>query len=411
MAGVDQQKGPLAYLKVIELAGLAPVPYCGQILKQFGADVIHVSRYGGVQPSDPSGLGIGKRSVSLDLKSKDGIQVLLRMLKNADVLLDPMRPGVLEKMGLDPKFLLKEINPRLIIARVTGWGQTGPYAQAAGHDANYVALTGLLSLFARSERDAPLPPINILGDFAGGGMLAVVGILLALHERQRSNLGQVVDAAMVDGATHLATFIHRMRDNGAWEDGPGRNTLDTAAPFYDSYVCSDGKFLSVGAIEPQFYTLLLEGLGLTPEDLPGHQMQRKLWPNNKRVIAGRIMMKTRDQWAEIFSPHGKLRDACVAPILTIAEAHVHPHNVERQLFTKVKDGGSMPSPAPRLSRTPGHVLSSWEVEPLGSNTRAVLMMYGFTEEEILALEKKNVLAAPSFDEVEALKRKLAKAKL
>lgn len=252
----NEEKGPLAHLRVIELGGLAPAPYCGLILKQFGADVIHVQRMGGAA-EDPAGLSLGKREISIDLKSKEGVQVLRRMLKNADVMIDPFRPGVLEKLGLGPEELMKD-NPRLIVARVTGWGQTGPYAQMAGHDANYISLSGILSMFSRNTRDAPIPPINILGDFAGGGMLAAMGILLALYDRSKTGKGQVVDAAMVDGATHLATFIYRMRAAGAFSEVPGTNVLDSAAPFYDNYVCSDGKFVSVGSIEPQFYALLLK---------------------------------------------------------------------------------------------------------------------------------------------------------
>ena len=316
------------------------------------------------------------------------------MLKNADVLLDPMRPGVLEKMGLGPEKLLKEVNPRLIIARVTGWGQTGPMAQAAGHDTNYVALTGIMSMFARNEREAPLPPINLLGDFAGGGMLAALGIMIALYERNKSGKGQVVDAAMVDGVSHLATFLHRMRTNGVWRDKPGTNLLDTGAPFYDTYVCSDGKFLSVGSIEPQFYAMLLEGLGLNEDkDVPGSQMDRARWADNKRVIAGRIMQKPRDYWAQVFGPEGKLRDACVAPILTVPEAIEHPHNVARGQFSKIgKKGDLIPNVAPRLSRTPGHNYVSWVVEKPGANTRTVLMLYGFTDKEIQELERKNVIS-------------------
>jgi alpha-methylacyl-CoA racemase len=330
--------------------------------------------------------------VALDLKSTEGVNVLIRMLKNADVLLDPMRPGVLEKMGLGPDFLLREVNPKLIVARVTGWGQTGPMAQAAGHDTNYVALTGIMSLFARNDKEAPLPPVNLLGDFAGGGMLAALGIMIALYERNKSGKGQVVDAAMVDGVSHLATFIHRMRTNKVWKDQPGTNLLDTGAPFYDTYVCSDGKFLSLGSIEPQFYSLMLEGLGLKDDDMPGSQMDREKFADNKRVIAGRIMQKPRDYWAKVFAPEGKYRDACVAPVLTIPEAMEHPHNVAREVFFKFgKKGEYLPQPAPRLSRTPGHNYPSWSVAKPGANTRTVLMLYGFTDKEVQDLEKKGVI--------------------
>lgn len=249
----------LSGLKVIELAGLAPAPYCGQILAQFGADVVRVDRVsGGVQ--DPAGLGIGKRSIALDLKDQQGKDALLALLDSADVLLDPYRPGVLEKMGLSPTDVLLKRNPRLIVGRLTGWGQKGAYAKAAGHDINYIALSGALSLFARGPDHAPVPPINLLGDFAGGGMLCAMGILVCLYERHTSGKGQVIDSAMVDGAAHLTTFIFRMRAAGAWTDGRGTNVLDTAAPFYDTYQCKCGKYMSVGSIEPQFYALLLQGL-------------------------------------------------------------------------------------------------------------------------------------------------------
>jgi alpha-methylacyl-CoA racemase len=317
------------------------------------------------------------------------------MAKNADVLIDPYRPGVLEKLGLGPHEVLLKDNPRLIVVRVTGWGQSGPMSQAAGHDINYIALTGALSLFSRSPRDAPVAPINILGDFAGGGALAAFGVLLALHERTKSGLGQVIDAAMVDGVAHLSTFLYRMRQAGGWNDVPGTNVLDSGAPFYDTYTCSDGKFLSVGAIEPQFYELLLAGLGLAhPDELPGSQMDRKLWADNKRVIAGRIAMKPRDHWAGVFAPEGKLRDACVAPVLTMQEAATHPYNVARNVFSQghtKQPKDVLPNPAPRLSRTPGHNLAYWRVEPSGANSRTVLMMYGFSAKEVDALAARGVV--------------------
>lgn len=314
------------------------------------------------------------------------------MIKNADVLLDPMRPGVLEKMGLGPDYLLKEVNPKLVVARVTGWGQSGPYAPAAGHDSNYVSLTGILSLFARNENMPPLPPVNLLGDFAGGGALAAFGVVLALYERTKSGKGQVVDAAMVDGVSHLATFIHRMRYRGSWNDTPGTNVLDTGAPFYETYQCSDGKFISVACIEPHFHALMIKGLGLE-DDFPGMQSDRSAWPMQKRVLAGRIAQKPRDHWAKVFSPDGPYRDACVAPVLTIEEAQKHPHNVARNVFTKVGDKGElMPSPAPRLSRTPGHVQQSWKLVRPGDNTRTVLMMYGFSDEEISKLASNEVVS-------------------
>ena len=388
----NEQKGPLVHLRVLELGGLAPAPYCGLLLKQFGADVIHITRTSGA-PEDPAGLSHGKRSVALDLKSPAGIQVLRRMCKNADVLIDPYRPGVLEKLGLGPHEVLLKDNPRLIVVRITGWGQTGQYAQAAGHDINYIALTGALSLFSRSATEPPLPPVNILGDFAGGGMLATMGVLLALHERAKSGLGQVIDSAMVDGAAHLATFLFRFRSTGMWSDVPGSNMLDGGAPFYGTYICSDGKFLSVGAIEPQFYELLIKGLGLEDE-MPGGQMERKFFADHKRIIAGRIMQKPRDHWAKVFAPEGPYRDACVAPVLSMQEAIEFPANVERKVFAKGPSGDQkdvFPNPGPRLSRTPGFNLPYWRTEPAGKQNRTVLMMYGFTAKEIDDLEAKGVV--------------------
>ena len=394
---MDDRRGPLTHVKVLELAGLAPAPYCGLILQQFGADVVHVARTG-AQPDDPAGLSLGKRSIAVDLKSKEGIEVMLRMAKHADVLIDPFRPGVLEKLGLGPQMLIDKVNPRLIVARITGWGQTGPYAQAAGHDVNYVALTGLLSLFTRSENEAPLPPLNLLGDFAGGGLMAALGIVMALYVRHKTGKGQIVDAAMVDGVSHIATFIHRMRGSGTWVDKPASNLLDSSAPFYDVYMCSDGKSLSVGSIEPQFYELLMRGLGLDADDaMPGSQFDRKQWPANKRVIAGKIATKPRDYWAHVFRPDGPYRDACVAPVLSLQEAVDHPNNKARNVFApfgKVpKPGNVIPEPAPRLAVTEGVNHSYWQVPKTGENTRTVLLLYGFTNDEAEKLMKSGVVLA------------------
>jgi len=335
--------------------------------------------------------GFGNSTIALDLKSKVGKDILMKLLKDADVLLEPFRPGVLESLGFAPEILLKN-NPRLIIARLTGWGQTGPLAMAAGHDINYIAISGILSLFSRSKTEPPLPPVNILGDFAGGGMLCALGIMFALYERDRSGKGQVVDTAMVDGVPHLASFLVRLRANGAYSDEPGTNPLDSGSPFYNSYACKDGKFLSVGCIEPQFYKLFIEGIQVTQLPEFSRQNDRKTWPKMKATITEVLKTKTRDEWAHIFRPDGPYRDACVAPILTIKEAASHPHNTSRSIYREHGKGPDdlVVTPAPRLSRTPGEApLGSKGIVPLaGQHSKEILKEVGLSEEEIEKLLKE-----------------------
>jgi len=362
--------GALEGIRVIEMAGLAPAPYCGMILADFGAEVVRVDRVGA---GSFDHLARGKRSVAINPKHADGLQTLLRMIERADVLLEPYRPGVMERLGLGPDVACQR-NPRLVYARLTGFGQDGPYANMAGHDINYIALSGALSLIGR-RAERPLAPINLLGDFAGGGMLCALGILLALIERSRSSKGQTVDAAMVDGAAYLSTFIYNFRHAGFWSDERGTNMLDGGAPFYDTYRTKDGQHMAVGAIEPQFYAALLQGLGLDAATMP-NQHDRSQWSTTAEKFAAIFATKTRAEWCAIFDG----TDACVAPVLSLGEVDGHPHNRTRHLLRQAPTGGLQPSPAPRLSRTPGD--DPGPSPTPGQHTREVLTDYGFRTEEV-----------------------------
>lgn len=376
---------PLKGISVIEMAGLAPSPYCGMILADFGADVIIVDRLTRGAPEMPgmmekNPLDRGKRSIRLNLKTQEGVSIVRRMIKVSDVLLEPFRPGVMEGLGLGPDDALT-LNPGLIYGRLTGWGQKGPYAHMAGHDINYIALSGALSLFRR-KGERPLPPCNLLGDFAGGGMMCAMGILLAVIERTRSGKGQVVDAAMVDGATSLATYLYGFFGNQLMTLDIGTNALDGGAPYYQTYETADGKFVSVGAIEGRFYKMLLEGLGLDPSELPD-QNETEAWPEMMVRFAEVFRTKTRDEWAALFE--GK--DACVAPVLDLDEVELHPHNRERGLLTRV-DGLLQPAPAPRLTRTPG--IADRAGSPRGSETEEILRALGYSRDEVQDLFARQI---------------------
>ncbi len=372
--------GALQGIRVIEMAGLAPAPFCGMILADFGADVVRVDRIGS---GSMDYLARGKRSVAVNLKSTAGVETVLRMADRADVLLEPYRPGVMERLGLGPEVVC-ERNPRLVFARLTGFGQTGPYASMAGHDINYIALSGALSVLGR-KGERPVPPINLLGDFAGGGMLCALGIALALLERARSGKGQVVDAAMVDGAAYLSTFIYKFRNAGMWRDERGTNLLDGGAPFYETYRTKDGQHMSVGAIEPQFYAALLKGLGLDAAAMP-QQMDQSTWQETAARFGEIFATKTRDEWCAVFDG----TDACVAPVLHLGEAGEHPHNRARRLLVADQRGKLEPAPAPRLSRTPGD--ASRPLPQVGEHTRAVLGEYEFSEAEIARLTESGAIA-------------------
>jgi alpha-methylacyl-CoA racemase len=377
---------PLDGIKIIEMAGLAPAPYCGMILADFGADVVIVDRLSKAEPEVPNRMERnpferGKRSMRVNLKSEAGIGIVKKLIGDSDVLLEGYRPGVMEKLGLGPDEALA-LNPKLIYARLTGWGQEGSYASMAGHDINYIGLAGALSLFRR-KGERPLPPCNLLGDFAGGGMLCAMGILLALMERSRSGKGQVVDAAMVDGAAHLSTFFHGLLANGLTTLDIGTNILDSGAPYYQAYETADGKFMAVGAIESRFYSELIKGLKLDPASLPD-QNDREKWPALQARFTRIFRSKTRQEWEAVFE--GK--DACVSPVLTLDEVDQHQHNRDRNLFVEL-DGFNQPSPAPRLSRTPGR--TGRPANPRGSETKDVLEELGCPGKEIGTLYRDEIV--------------------
>ncbi|HEX8631581.1 MAG TPA: CaiB/BaiF CoA-transferase family protein [Catenuloplanes sp.] len=342
--------GPLAGVRVVELASLAPAPFGCMVLADLGADVVRVDRPGGpgagrlaAPPGGP--LNRNRRATAVDLKSAAGHADLLRLVGRADVLVEAFRPGVAERLGFGPQRCL-ELNPRLVYARLTGWGQEGPLAQRAGHDIDYIAVAGALEPLGRAG-ERPYPPMNLLGDFAGGGMVLAVGVLAALLERERSGAGQVVDAAMVDGSALLTAFLHGMLGAGRWPGPRGRNVLDGGAPFYDTYRTADGGFMAVGALEPAFYAALLAGLGLANDaDLPA-QYDVSGWPELRRRFAACFAGRTRAEWTSVFAD----LDACVAPVLAPTEAHQHPQTAARGTFVDV-GGEIQPAPAPRFGRTP-----------------------------------------------------------
>jgi alpha-methylacyl-CoA racemase len=368
--------GPLAGLRVLELAGLAPAPFACMVLSDLGAEVLRLDRPDAVPEAMPGGrpapppapLARGRRSVAVDLKHPRGSEIVLRLIEHADVLVEGFRPGVCERLGIGPEESLRR-NPRLIYARLTGYGQDGPLAPRAGHDINYLALAGALEPIGPADAP-PLPPLNYVADFGGGGMLLAVGVLAALWERERSGRGQVVDASMVEGAALITALLHGLRATGMWQEKRGANLLDGSAPFYSAYECSDGRFVAVGALEPRFWDELLTGLGLAGEpDLPQRQDPAR-WPELKRRIAAVFRTRSRDEWAAHFAAS----DACVTPVLNPFEAHEHPHHRARGAFVDVA-GLRQPGPAPRLSRTPGRI-GSPAPQP-GQHTDEALRDWGF----------------------------------
>jgi alpha-methylacyl-CoA racemase len=350
--------GPLEGVKVIEVAGIGPGPFAAMMLADMGADVIRVDRTANAMGGDPASppadtLNRGRRSIAVDLKSPEGIAVLLDLVATADALVEGFRPGVAERLGFGPDVCAAR-NPKLVYGRMTGWGQDGPYAHTAGHDINYIALAGVLAHLGRAG-EQPTPPINLVGDFGGGGMLMAFGIVCALLEAQRSGRGQVVDAAMVDGAATLMSMMWAFQAMGIWSEERGTNMLDTGAHFYDTYECSDGGYVSIGSIEPQFYAELVRLTGLDGGDAAGgeplpHQMDKARWDEMRERLAVIFRTRTRDEWCAVMEG----TDVCFAPVLTMSEALEHPHNVERGTFMEVA-GIPQPAPAPRFSRTPGTV--------------------------------------------------------
>ncbi|HWC39913.1 MAG TPA: CaiB/BaiF CoA-transferase family protein [Acidimicrobiales bacterium] len=379
--------GPLAGVRVVELAGIGPGPFAAMMLADMGADVVRVDRAEKVSGGDPASppidlLGRGRRSVGVDLKHAEGAEVVLRLVEQADVLIEGFRPGVMERLGIGPDECLAR-NPRLVYGRMTGWGQDGPYADASGHDINYIALAGALDPIGRAG-SGPVPPLNLIGDFGGGGMLMAYGVACALLERGRSGQGQVIDAAMVDGSAVLTTFIHSLRAIGMWQDERGTNLLDTGAHFYDVYETADHRYVSIGSIEPQFYAELLRLSGLEREELPG-QMDRTQWPTLKERVAAVFRTKTRDEWCALMEG----TDVCFAPVLSMAEAPDHPHNRQRETFVEVA-GIPQPAPAPRFGRTPGAI--GRPPPHFGQHTDDILAEWGFTADERDKLRQAGAIA-------------------
>ena len=381
--------GPLDGIKIVEIAGIGPGPYGAMLLADLGADVIRIDRASGVNafgepPAEPPAdiLARGRRSVAVDLKHPDGVAAVLDLVAGADAIIEGFRPGVMERLGLGPDVCLAR-NPKLVYGRMTGWGQDGPYATAAGHDINYIALAGALEPLGRVG-EKPTPPINLIGDFGGGGMLLAFGICAALVEASRSGQGQVIDAAMVDGAASLMTMTWSFKHMGIWEDERGTNMLDTGAHFYDTYETADGKYVSIGSIEPQFYAELLRLTELADQELP-RQMDRSEWPALKERMAEIFKAKTRQEWCEIMEH----TDVCFAPVLSMDEAPEHPHIAARETFTEVA-GLVQPAPVPRFSRTPGAI----ERPPphAGQHTDDVLADWGLSPERIAELRETKAIA-------------------
>lgn len=374
--------GPLQGYRIIEIAGIGPGPFAAMMLADMGAEVIRIDRAQSVRgpaPAEPhyDVLLRGRRNVALDLKNPDGVAALLDLVGTADALIEGFRPGVMERLGVGPDVCL-ERNPKLVYGRMTGWGQEGPYAQAAGHDINYIALAGALAHFGRAG-EAPVPPLNMVGDFGGGGMFLAYGVVCALLEAQRSGQGQVVDTAMVDGAAVLMSMFWAFSAVGMFdENAPGTNLLDTGAHFYDVYRCADGKYISIGSIEPQFYAELLRLTGLEGDEQFAKQMDKAEWGALKERLTAVFASKSREEWCEIM----EATDVCFAPVLTMSEAAEHPHNRARSTFVEL-DGRRQPAPAPRFSRT-GATVERPPAHP-GQHTRDVLTEWGIDAARVDAL--------------------------
>ncbi len=369
--------GALTGYTVIELAGIGPAPMGGMMLADMGAEVIRIERPGAADPKVAEPIsGRNKKSVVLDLKQDAGKDTLMALIERADALIDPYRPGVCEKLGFGPDVCLAK-NPKLVFARMTGWGQSGPLSQAAGHDLNYIAITGALHAIGR-RGERPVVPLNLVGDFGGGGMLLVTGVLGALLEAARSGVGQVVDVAMVDGTAQLMWMMQGFQQIGAWNaDEREANLLDGAAHFYDTYECADGKYVAIGAIEPQFYAELLARAEITDPQFE-HQHDASQWPQLKEKLAAVLKTRTRDQWDELMAGS----DACFAPVLTMVEAPAYAANSERSVYAQV-EGLTHPSPAPRFSKTPSTIEHG--TRSLGADTLSVLRGAGMSEASIQAL--------------------------
>lgn len=374
--------GPLAGYKIVEIAGIGPGPFCTMMLADMGAEVVRIDRLGG---NDLLGLkhdmlARGRRSLAVDLKNPQAVQAVLRLIDQADALVEGFRPGVMERLGLGPELCLSR-NPRLVYGRMTGWGQTGPWAERAGHDIDYIALTGVLHAIGGAE--APIPPLNLVGDFGGGGMLLAFGIVCALLEAQKSGKGQVVDAAMTDGSALLMAMIYSLKNSDFWTNERAGNFFDGGYPLYGTYRCADGKWLALGPLEPQFHALFLNMLGIDDPELR-KPTDRSRWPALRERLGKVLATKDRDDWCAFFEGS----DACVAPVLDLDEAPAHPHNQARHTFVE-RDGVIQPAPAPRFSRTEPE-LDAPPPRP-GEHGRQILSDWGFAADEIEALATSGAL--------------------
>ncbi|MBB3890050.1 alpha-methylacyl-CoA racemase [Phenylobacterium haematophilum] len=374
-------KGPLSGLKVIEFAGIGPGPFCGMLLSDLGADVVRIDRKGQGRSSPADITSRGRRSIGLDLKNPAAIETCLKLMEGADAVFEGFRPGVMERLGLGPEVALKR-NPKLVYGRMTGWGQTGPYANAAGHDMNYIAITG--ALHAIGTGDKPIPPLNLVGDFGGGALYLAFGLLAGVLNARATGEGQVIDCAMSDGAASLMAMFYGFKASGMWKDERRANLLDGGAHFYDTYQCADGKWISIGSIEPQFYALLLEKTGINDPAFAA-QMDRGAWNDLRDKLAHVIAQKTQAEWCEIMDA----TDVCFAPVLDLDAAPKHPHNVARQTFVEL-GGVVQPAPAPRFSATPGEIQGP--PPAIGAHDREALSDWGFSTAAIDELKAAGALA-------------------
>lgn len=374
-------QGPLSGLKVVEFAGIGPGPFCGMLLSDLGADVVRIDRKGQGRASPADITSRGRRSVGLDLKTPAAIETCLKLMEGADAVFEGFRPGVMERLGLGPDVALAR-NPKLVYGRMTGWGQFGPYANAAGHDMNYIAITG--ALHAIGTGDKPVPPLNLVGDFGGGALYLAFGLLAGVINARETGKGQVIDCAMSDGAASLMAMFYGFKASGMWKEQRRANLLDGGAHFYDTYQCSDGKWVSIGSIEPQFYALLLEKTGINDPDFAA-QMDRGRWDGLREKLAHVIAQKTQAEWTDIMGA----TDVCFAPVLDLDEAPRHPHNVARQTFVEL-GGVVQPAPAPRFSATPGAIQGP--PPAIGAHDREALGDWGFSDAEIEALKASGALA-------------------
>ncbi len=375
------RQGPLTGLKIVEFAGIGPGPFCGMLLSDLGADVVRIDRKGQGRGAPSDITSRGRRSVALDLKTPEAVEACLKLMDTADAVIEGFRPGVMERLGLGPDVALKR-NPKLVFGRMTGWGQTGPYAQAAGHDMNYIAITGALHAIGTEEK--PIPPLNLVGDFGGGALYLAFGLLAGVIQARESGQGQVIDCAMSDGAASLMAMFYGFKAAGMWKEERRANLLDGGAHFYDTYQCSDGKWVSIGSIEPQFYALLLEKTGINDPEFQ-KQHDRSAWGSLREKLAHVIAQKTQAEWTDIMGG----TDVCFAPVLDLDEAPKHPHNVARQTFVDL-GGVVQPAPAPRFSATPGAIQGP--PPSIGAHDREALSDWGFSDAEIAGLQSAGALA-------------------